>query len=64
MVFENGLVMHYFVFGTKGIMDVENGTANVPGTGKRKICFTGGGYMGVTASLDLATWPECRRMQI
>jgi len=61
--------MNYFVSGTPGIghlqplkfiVDVENGTARVPGTGEQKMAFTTGEDVGsfVAASLDLDKWPE------
>jgi uncharacterized protein YbjT (DUF2867 family) len=68
-IFENGLFMNYFVSGTKGIghlgsakvvVDVENGTASVPGTGEEKVALTAGEDVGafVAASLELDKWPE------
>jgi len=68
-VFENGAFMNYFASGTKGvgylqpikfILDVEKGTAALPGTGDDKLAFTRGEDVGlfVASSLDLDKWPE------
>jgi uncharacterized protein YbjT (DUF2867 family) len=68
-IFENGVFMNYLVSGTKGIghlgsikvvVDVENATATVPGTGDQKTAFTTGEDVGafVAASLELDKWPE------
>ncbi|KAF8586870.1 NAD-P-binding protein, partial [Ramaria rubella] len=72
-IYENGMFMNYFATGTKGIgylnpfkfaVDVENGTARVPGTGDQKVIYTRAEDIGafVAASLDLKTWPRRSRM--
>ncbi|KAF8586851.1 NAD-P-binding protein [Ramaria rubella] len=68
-IYENGMFMNYFASSTKGIgylkplkfvVDVENGTARVPGTGDQKVTHTSAEDIGafVAASLDLKTWPR------
>ena len=72
-IFQTGVFMNYFVSGTEGIgylsplkviVDVENGTATVPGTGNDRVGFTRGEDVGafVAESLSLEKWPEISGM--